>query len=98
MKVSVIIPAHNAARTIAETLASLQAQTWPDWEAIVVDDGSRDETAAIAAGFAEHDARIRAVTSQLHKSDPVFYRIKWLLTAYARCHPSMNPQTGHTDV
>jgi glycosyltransferase involved in cell wall biosynthesis len=93
MKVSVIVPAHNAARTIAETLASLQGQTWPDWEAIVVDDGSRDETAAIAAGFAEHDARIRAVTSQLHKNDPVSYRIKWLFD----CIRSMSPVDESTN-
>ena len=50
MNVSVIIPAHNAAGTIAETLASLRAQTSERWEAIVVDDGSSDQTAAIAQG------------------------------------------------
>ena len=37
--VSVVIPARNAEATIAETLASLVAQTYPAWEAIVVDDG-----------------------------------------------------------
>lgn len=61
MNVSVVIPAHNAAGTIAETLESLRDQTCPNWEAIVVDDGSRDETATIAARFAERDARIRIV-------------------------------------
>ncbi len=53
MNVSVVIPAHNAAGTIAEALESLRDQTYPNWEAIVVDDGSRDETATIAARFAE---------------------------------------------
>jgi len=62
MNVSVIIPAHNAAETIAETLESLLAQTYSGWEAIVVDDGSTDGTAAIAASFAEGDARIRVVS------------------------------------
>jgi 2-polyprenyl-3-methyl-5-hydroxy-6-metoxy-1,4-benzoquinol methylase len=63
MNVSVIIPAHNAADTLAETLESLRAQTFTDWEAIVVDDGSTDETVAIATSFARKDSRIR-ITSQ----------------------------------
>ncbi|MDH4135568.1 MAG: glycosyltransferase [Anaerolineae bacterium] len=65
MNVSVIIPAWNAAETIAETLEFLLAQTYSGWEAIVVDDGSTDGTAAIAASFAEQDARIHTV-SQPH--------------------------------
>ncbi len=59
LHVSVVIPAHNAAETIAETLRSLQAQTRDSWEAIVVDDGSTDSTAAIVQGFADRDERIR---------------------------------------
>jgi glycosyltransferase involved in cell wall biosynthesis len=42
--ISVIIPAYNAAATLAATLDSLCAQTFNEWEAIVVDDGSSDET------------------------------------------------------
>jgi peptidoglycan/xylan/chitin deacetylase (PgdA/CDA1 family) len=61
MNVSVVIPAHNAAETLGEALASLRAQTLPHWEAIVVDDGSRDGTAAVAATFAARDARILPV-------------------------------------
>ena len=49
MKVSVIIPAHDAGETLAVTLQSLQAQTAPGWEAVVIDDGSTDTTAAIGA-------------------------------------------------
>ncbi len=59
--VSVLIPAFDAESTLAETLASLQSQTHRGWEAIVVDDGSRDRTAEIAASFAVRDARIRVV-------------------------------------
>jgi len=44
-KVSVIIPCYNAAQYVSETLASLRRQTWPDLEVIVVDDGSRDDSA-----------------------------------------------------
>lgn len=62
MNVSIVIPAYNAAETIAETLASVQAQTMPNWEAIVVDDGSNDETEEIANQFAAKDSRIRTVS------------------------------------
>ena len=62
VSVSVIVPAFNAAETIADTLQSVCAQTWPAWEAIVVDDGSSDGTAAIAQGFADREARVRIVT------------------------------------
>jgi peptidoglycan/xylan/chitin deacetylase (PgdA/CDA1 family) len=60
--VSVIIPARNAAETIAETLESLRSQTSRDWEAIVIDDGSIDATAAVSNVFAKQDARIRVVS------------------------------------
>src|SRR3989304_8511405 len=62
MNVSVIIPAHNAANTLTETLESLCAQTFKNWEVIVVDNGSNDGTQAIAATFAEKDHRIRVVS------------------------------------
>ncbi|MBD1940286.1 trifunctional glycosyltransferase/class I SAM-dependent methyltransferase/polysaccharide deacetylase [Microcoleus sp. FACHB-68] len=62
MKVSVVIPAHNAAATIAETLQSLQSQSFTGWEAIVVDDGSRDTTSEIVSRFAQEDSRIRIVS------------------------------------
>jgi glycosyltransferase involved in cell wall biosynthesis len=58
-KVSVVMPAYNAALFIAETIASVQAQTMPDWELLVTDDGSTDQTAALVEELASADPRIR---------------------------------------
>lgn len=46
-KISVIVPAYNAASTIEQTIASVEAQTFDDWEMIVIDDGSCDRTCEI---------------------------------------------------
>lgn len=62
MNVSVVVPAYNAARTIADTLESLRAQSCRMWEAIVVDDGSVDETGRIAREIAARDERIRVAS------------------------------------
>ncbi len=59
--VSVIVPAYNVEKTLAETLDSLLGQTMADWEAIVVDDESDDGTAQIAARYAERDDRFRYI-------------------------------------
>lgn len=50
-KVSVVIPAHNAANFIEKCLLSLEKQTFKDFEVIVVDDGSDDNTAQVASRF-----------------------------------------------
>lgn len=49
--VSILIPAYNSEEWIAESIRSAIAQTWPHKEIIVVDDGSRDGTAAVARRF-----------------------------------------------
>lgn len=59
--VAVVIPAYNAAATLADTLASASAQTWRDLEIVVVDDGSRDDTAVVAERAQRADPRIRVV-------------------------------------
>lgn len=56
--VSILIPCHNAARWIGATLESALAQSWPRCEIIVVDDGSTDDSPAIAAGYAERGVRL----------------------------------------
>ena len=63
-KVSVVVPAYNARKYLAECLESVCAQTFTDWELIVVDDGSTDDTAAIARPYCERDPRIRLHTQE----------------------------------
>jgi glycosyltransferase involved in cell wall biosynthesis len=61
--ISVIVPAHNAARYIARTLASACAQTHREIEIVVVDDGSTDDTASIVENAAAKDGRISLIRS-----------------------------------
>jgi glycosyltransferase involved in cell wall biosynthesis len=56
--VSILIPAYNAAPWVGETLQSALAQTWPRKEIIVVDDGSRDDTLAVARRFASKEVAV----------------------------------------
>lgn len=60
--IAVIMPAWNAAATIGESLASVATQTLEEWELIVVDDGSADDTVAIARAFAASEPRCRVLT------------------------------------
>lgn len=55
---SVIIPCYNAAATLRATLDALSAQTFQDWEAICIDDGSTDDTRALVVAAAACDPRI----------------------------------------
>ncbi|MCB1555983.1 MAG: glycosyltransferase family 2 protein [Alphaproteobacteria bacterium] len=60
--ISVLMAAHNAAGTLAESVESILSQSFEDFEFIVVDDGSTDDTAAILARYARQDLRLRIVT------------------------------------
>ena len=62
-RLSVLIPVRDAARTLPACLRSLQRQSESDWECVVVDDGSRDESRALARHFARDDARFRIVAA-----------------------------------
>ena len=59
--VSVIVPCYNQAIYLPEALNSLLAQTYQCWEAIVVNDGSPDETEKVALEYTRKDSRIKYV-------------------------------------
>lgn len=56
--VSIITPVYNGEKYISETIESVIKQTYLDWEMIVVDDGSKDGSAAIVRRYAEKESRI----------------------------------------
>lgn len=62
MRLSVVIPAYNCAGTIGATLDSLLAQTFFDFEALVINDGSTDRTSELLAAYAARDARVHVIT------------------------------------
>ena len=64
MKVSFVIPAYNAAKTVCRCLDSVIAQTDGEWEAVVIDDGSSDNTYELISSYAEKDCRIIALTQE----------------------------------
>jgi glycosyltransferase involved in cell wall biosynthesis len=63
-RVSVIIPAYNAQAYLTETLASVEAQTYRDWEVVVADDGSTDATVETAETFGERFKVLRGGSNE----------------------------------
>lgn len=62
MVVSVVIPAYNAAGVLSQCVSSVLSQDGVEVEVVIVDDGSADDTLAVATGFAEADPRVRVMS------------------------------------
>ena len=60
-KVSIIVPVYNAEQTLRRCVDSVLSQTYTDFELLLVDDGSRDSSAAICDGYAARDSRVRVI-------------------------------------
>lgn len=65
--VSVITPAYNSELYISETIKSVQAQTYVNWEMIIVDDNSKDNTVDIVKKYMQNDNRIRLIELKRNK-------------------------------
>ena len=59
--VSIIMPAHNASKHLNEAISSVRSQTYTNWELLICDDGSTDDTARIVQLAAKSDARILSI-------------------------------------
>lgn len=64
------IPIYNAENYLADAIKSVLAQSYPYWELILIDDGSKDDSLKIAQDFAARDNRIRVITDGLNKKLP----------------------------
>lgn len=65
-KISIIIPNYNRATLIEETLDSIISQTYHNWECLVVDDGSTDNSVAVIKNYTEKDSRFRLFQRPSH--------------------------------
>lgn len=86
-RVSVLVPARNEARTITACVASLLDQDYPDYEVIVLNDGSTDSTGAQLDHLAAHSSRLKVI----HAEDALPAR--WNGKSYA-CHRLAQQATG----
>ncbi len=84
MTLCVVIPAYNAAGTLAETLDSLLAQTRRDWRAIIVDDGSTDGTCHLAETYVARDERLRLLSDGRSREGASAARNRGIAAAHSR--------------
>jgi glycosyltransferase involved in cell wall biosynthesis len=91
-RVSVLVPAWNAARTLTACLNSLQRQTLTSWQCVVVDDGSSDATAAVFGALAAQDPRFTLV------STPRRGLVHALNEGLGRCHAPLIARMDADDV
>ena len=78
--VSIVLPTHNGRRYLREAIEGCLAQTFADWELIVVDDASTDDTPAIVAEYAARDPRIRALRNAVNLRLPASLNAGFALT------------------
>lgn len=63
-KVSIVIPIYNVQKYLPQCLDSIRSQTYQQWEAILIDDGSSDDSGKICDDYAEEDTRFRVIHKQ----------------------------------
>jgi len=70
-EIAVVMPNFNKGKFIAESIESVLSQTFPDFELIIVDDTSTDDSLSICRGYASRDQRIRVLQSERRSGDCV---------------------------
>ncbi|ETX08645.1 MAG: hypothetical protein ETSY2_04150 [Candidatus Entotheonella gemina] len=65
-KISILLPMRDAAATLTACLRSIQRQSEPDWQCIIIDDGSQDNSVIFARRFVERDSRFRLIETAPH--------------------------------
>ena len=96
-RVSIVMPVFNGADFIREAILSVQAQTTSNWELIIADDLSSDDSVAIARAFAESDNRIHVISAS-HRNGPAaarnraiqFAAGRWI--AFLDCDDTWHPE------
>ena len=78
-KISVILPSYNGERYIAQSIQSVIDQTEQDWELIIVNDCSKDNTLKICEEFAKKDKRIKVISNQTNKKLPASLNVGFAL-------------------
>ena len=71
--VSIITPCYNGAKYIGETINSVIKQTYQDWEMIIIDDGSKDNSVEIINEFLSKDFRIKLIRAKYADSLFLFH-------------------------
>lgn len=61
MKISAIVPVYNSEKYVEQCIESILSQTYQDWELILVDDGSKDNSLSILQEYANRDTRIHVI-------------------------------------
>src|SRR5258705_958632 len=77
--VSIVVTSYNYAHYIGQTIASVLAQTYDNWELIVSDDGSTDSSLEVIRSFS--DSRITVIASETNRGGAIAYA-----EAYTHCH------------
>ncbi|WP_181459120.1 glycosyltransferase family 2 protein [Herbaspirillum rubrisubalbicans] len=90
--ISVVIPTYNAARYVEQAVASVLAQDFKDFEVLLIDDGSTDDTASVVARFAS-DPRVRLLRNERNMG-----LIATLHRAYAQCRAPLIARMDSDDI
>lgn len=69
-KISIVLPCYNGAKMLGSAIESILAQTFQDWELIIVNDCSTDNTLEVAQSYADKDARVRVVSNEQNSKLP----------------------------